>query len=113
MKRHRDGAFNWRQVPVRLTDKGVSVEQPAKIDDDENDSTRGLLVGFGPIEQTMTQAQKLDRLIPHGYHKAELAERNIPPDTAAMTGEIATWLAKRTMNLKKPPLTDQWGQPLR
>lgn len=112
LKRHRDGAFNWRKVPVKLTEKGLTVEQPAKTDDDENDSTRSLLAStsFGPVEQRMTQTQKLNALIPEGYRPAELARRtDISPNQVAMTNEIAQWLARRTMALKQPKPTDPWG----
>lgn len=112
LKRHRDGAYNWRQVPVKLTDKGFTVEQPAKMDDDENDSCRMLTDGFGPIDQPLTQRQKLDAIIPQGYHADELQQR-LDPNTAAMTSEFAEWIAKRTLALKKSPLYDQWGQPVR
>jgi len=113
LKRHRDGAFNWRQVPIKLTDKGLTVEQPAKMDDDENDSTRMLLVNFGPMDQAMTQSQKIAAVIPAGYHKSELVQRELPPDVAHLTGEFAEFLAKRTLDLKRPKLLDPWGQELR
>ena len=84
------------------------------MDDDENDSTRMLTVGFGPVNQPLTQAQKLQSLIAPGYKKHELARRtDINPNQAAMTGEVALWLAQREMKLKKPPLYDAWGQPVR
>lgn len=112
MKRHRDGAFKWRNVPIKLTDRGLTIEQPAKADDDENDSTRMLTAGFGPVEQSMTQTQKLNAVIASGYHRNELAER-MSPDQAHMTAELAEWMAKNTMKDKRPPLVDSWGQPLR
>lgn len=112
LKRHRDGAFNWRQVPVKLTDKGLSVEQPAKMDDDENDSTRMCLVRFGPVGKAMTQAQRVEAIIPSGYHRRELAQTRHPND-AQMTTELVEWLAKKAVAQKKPPLVDQWGQPVR
>lgn len=115
LKRHRDGAFNWRRRPVKHTESGLTVDEPIKRDDDENDSTRMLLAGgtFGPAEVSLTQEQKLQAIIPVGYHKAELAKRtDIPADRAAMTGEFAQYLATRTMNLKRPPLVDEFGQEL-
>lgn len=113
LKRHRDGAFNWRQVPVKLTDKGFTVEQPAKMEDDENDSCRMLLVGFGNLDKAMTQAQKLEAMIPKGYHVNELQERNLSPDQVAMTSDLAYILAKKSIALKKPGLVDEYGQSLR
>lgn len=113
LKRHRDGAFNWRNVPVKLTDKGFTVEQPAKMDDDENDSTRMLTVGFGPVEQSMTPAQRLQKLIPEGYHKTELAARtDIDPNTRHLTGEMAEFLARKEMKQRLPKSKDEFGNVL-
>jgi hypothetical protein len=111
MKRHRDGAYNWRQVPVKLTDKGFTVEQPAKMDDDENDSTRMNLVSFGPSDQTMSQSQKIQKAIPIGYHKPELQQR-LSPNEAHLTSELAEFLARKSLKPSQPPLVDQFGQPL-
>lgn len=112
LKRHRDGAFNWRQVPVKLTDKGLTVEQPAKMDDDENDSTRMLTAGFGPIAIPLTQTQRVQQIIPAGYRKQELAATRHPND-AQVTGQLAEWLAKRSLKRGQPVLYDSFGQILR
>ncbi len=113
MKRHRDGAFNWRNVPIKLTDKGLTVEQPAKKDDDENDSTRGVLCRFGPADQLASEAQKIQAIIPAGYHKNELAAR-MHPNQAHMTSEFAEWYAKKSLKKKGDVLVvDPWGQPLK
>jgi hypothetical protein len=115
LKRHRDGAFNWRRRPVKHTESGLTVDEPIKRDDDESDSTRMLLAGgtFGPAELGLTPAQKVQAAIPSGYTKAELAKRtDMPPDQQAMTGEFALWLAQRTVNLKKPAPSDDFGQSL-
>lgn len=109
LKRHRDGAFNWRSVPIKLTDKGLTVEQPAKMDDDENDSTRMILVRFGPMDKAMTPAQRVQSVIPSGYHKHELAQTKHPND-AAMTSELAEWLAKKELGKDKPIEKDWYGQ---
>jgi len=111
LKRHRDGAYNWRKVPVKLTDKGYTVEQPAKLDDDENDSTRMVLSRFGPVEQPMTQAQKVQAVIPQGYHKDELAQRtDIDANQAHLTAQMAEFLARKQMGIHKPTLYDEFGQ---
>jgi hypothetical protein len=112
LKRHRDGAYNWRQVPVKLTDKGITVEQPAKLDDDENDSTRGCLGDMILTEQRMTTAQRIQQVIPQGYRRAELAQRpDIDPARAEMTSYLAEYLAAKAV--KKPTrLYDSHGQPL-
>lgn len=112
LKRHRDGAFNWRQVPVKLKEKGFTVEQPAKMNDDENDSTRMCLARFGPVGKPLTQVQRVQQLIPSGYHKSELAVTRHPND-AQMTGELAEWLAKQALKPGRPVLYDSFGQPLR
>ena len=72
-----------------------------------------LLVNFGPMDQAMTQSQKIAAVIPAGYHKSELVQRELPPDVAHLTGEFAEFLAKRTLDLKRPKLLDPWGQELR
>ncbi len=96
-----------------MTDTGLTVDEPMKMDDDENDSVRFLLAGgtFGPSDMQMTQQQKLNALIPVGYRKHELAQRkDIHPNQAKMTGDLAEYFAKKTMNLRKPVATDPWGQ---
>lgn len=112
MKRHRDGAFNWRNVPIKLTDKGLTVEQPAKKDDDEVDSTRGILVRFGPIDQPATESQKIHALIAPGYHHSELMA-TMHPNQAHMTSEMAEWLVKKSLKKKGDVPTDEFGQPLK
>jgi len=113
MKRHRDGAFNWRQVPIKLTDKGLTIEQPAKVDDDEVDSTRQLLTRFGNPDKPMTQAQRVQSLIPTAFRQAELAKTDMHPNEQYMANQMATFLAKRQLGLDKPKLVDAFGQPLR
>lgn len=111
LKTHRNQAYNWKMRKVEETKSGMTVEQPMKADEDSCDSTRMCTVAFGPIEQPPTQAQKLQALIPEGYHRNELAQR-AHPNTAAMIGEMAEYLAKKTMKTQRPPLVDQWGQAL-
>lgn len=116
LKRHRDGAFNWRQVPIKLTDKGMTVEQPAKLEDDENDSTRSLLAGtsFGPAQQPMNMAQKINAVIPTGYHRVELAQRlDMSRDQQHLTAETAEWLARKSLKPKQPMKVDSWGQVIK
>lgn len=114
LKTHRDQAFKWRTRKVEETKSGIAVEQPMKKDEDSCDSTRMLTSGtaFGPASAKPNEAQKLTALIPKGYTRQELLEGDTPPDIAQMTGDIAEFLAKRTMNLKKPPLVDQFGQTI-
>lgn len=115
LKTHRNQAYNWKMRKVEETKSGMTVEQPMKADEDSCDSTRALTAGtsFGPTEAGMTPEQKLQALIPAGYHKQELQKRtDIHPEQRAMTGEFVQYLAQRTMNLKRPPLVDEFGQPL-
>lgn len=111
-KRHRDGAFNWRLRKVKLTESGLTVEQPMKADDDEVDSVRQIFSGTASFaEQNMTQAQKLAQLIPQGYHANELAARtDIDPTQKAFTGYVAEFLAKKTLKARQPPKRDLYGQ---
>lgn len=115
LKTHRNQAYSWKMRKVEETKSGMTVEQPMKADEDSCDSTRALTAGtsFGPTEVGMSQHQKLQALIPAGYHKQELQKRtDMHPDVKAMTAEFAEWQAQRTMNLKRPPLVDEYGQPL-
>jgi hypothetical protein len=114
LKRHRDGAFNWRMRPVKLTESGITVEQPVKAEDDEVDSVRMCFSGTSMfVTKPMNESQKINALIPPGYHPEELRERNVHPDTAAMISDFVTWQAKRTMALKKPSPVDPWGQEIK
>lgn len=115
LKTHRNQAYNWKMRKVEETKSGMTVEQPMKADEDSCDSTRALTAGtsFGPTEAGMTQDQKLQALIPAGYHKQELQKRtDMHPEQRATTGEFVQYLAQRTINLKRPPLVDEFGQPL-
>lgn len=114
LKTHRNQAYNWKMRKVEETKSGMTVEQPMKADEDSCDSTRVCVSGssFGPTDQPLNERQKIDAVIPQGYHADELQQR-LDPNTAAMTSEFAEWIAKRTLALKKSPLYDQWGQPVR
>lgn len=114
LKTHRNQAYGWKMRKVEETKSGMTVEQPMKADEDSCDSTRALTAGtsFGPSESQMNQAQKIRALIPQGYTRQELQKSNMSPDIAAMTAEFAEWQAQRTMNLKRPPIVDEYGQPL-
>lgn len=108
LKTHRDQAYKWKMRPVEETKSGMTVEQPMKAREDTCDSTRMCTVSFGPVDKPMTQAQKLAAAIPAGYHKAELAKTRHPND-AQMTGELAEWLAKRSLQ-RQLVLYDNFGQ---
>jgi len=112
MKRHRDSAFNWRKVPPKLTEKGLTVEQPAKVNDDEVDSTRSIFAasGFGPLQKSMTPEERLQSMVPEAYRPQQMAERQVHPNQAAMTSEIAMMLAKKALGGGgKPTITDEFG----
>ena len=113
---HRDQAFNWRLKPEKLTESGITIQQPMKADEDSCDSTRMCTSApsFGPLVRPMTQAEKLQAAIPSGYHIAELAQRSdLSPNQVAMTAEMATFLAKKSLGQHKPRLLDEFGQPMR
>lgn len=114
LKVHREQAYKWKMRKVEETKSGMTVEQPMKADEDSCDATRMLTVAFGPMPSSMTPQQKLNAIIPAGYHRSELAARvDIPPDIAQMTGDIAEFLAKRTFALKQPKRSDEFGQEIR
>jgi hypothetical protein len=111
LKRHRDGAYNWKRRKVKVTESGLTVDEPMKMDDDENDSTRSLLAGqpFGQI-QSMSESQKIQALIPEQYRAAQMKERHVHPNQAAMTSEIAMILAKKQLGGGgKPQILDEYG----
>jgi hypothetical protein len=111
LKRHRDGAYNWKRRKVKVTESGLTVDEPMKMDDDENDSTRSLLAGqpFGQI-QSMSESQKIQALIPEQYRAAQMKERHVHPNQAAMTSEIAMILAKKQLGGGgKPAIYDEFG----
>ena len=111
LKVHRDSAFNHRRRPVKLTESGLTVDQPMKAGDDPNDSSRMIFssASFGPSEKTMTQAHRLQTLIPAGYHTSELAQR-LDPNQVQIVSELAEFLAKKSLQGGKAPLVDMYGQ---
>jgi hypothetical protein len=114
LKIHRDQAYKWKMRKVEETKSGMTVEQPMKADEDSCDSTRMLTVAFGPVQQPMTLAQRIQSIIPAGYHDSELAQRtDIDPTQKAMTSDMANWFAKRQLKARLPKPKDQFGQSLR
>jgi hypothetical protein len=113
LKQHRDSAFNHRRRPVKLKESGYTVDQPIKAGDDPNDSSRMVFSSpsFGPASKPMTQQQRLNAIIPQGYHRHEL-EQTRHPNEAQMTSEMAEWFARRVLKKPQQP-TDYFGQPLR
>jgi hypothetical protein len=112
LKIHRDSAFTQRRRPVKLTESGLTVDQPVKAGDDPNDSSRQVFssASFLTRGKAMTQAQKIQACIPSGYHRSELAKRtDIDANQAHLTSEMAEFLAGKAV--KKPTsLVDEWGQ---
>lgn len=109
LKTHRDQTFKWRMRPVEETKSGMTVEQPMKAREDTCDSSRMCLDQFGPVGRPLSPAQKVQQVIPQGYHKNELAQTR-PANEAYLTAEMAEWLAKRALKSTRPPQTDEWGQ---
>lgn len=113
-KRHRDGAFNWRLRKVKLTESGLTVEQPMKAEDDEVDSVRMTFSGTASFaEQSMTPAQRLQSVIPVGYRDSELAQRtDMSPDQKAMTSDLAMYFARKAIKGTLPKPRDEFGNVL-
>jgi hypothetical protein len=77
------------------------------------DATRMLTVAFGPAVQNMTTAQKIQSIIPQGYHDSELQQRtDMSPDQKAMTSDLAMYFARKAIKGTLPKPRDQWGQPI-
>lgn len=110
LKVHRNQAYGWKMRKVEETKSGMTVEQPMKAEEDTCDSVRMLFTAFGPLQKPMTPSQKLNALIPRGYRPHELAERQISPNQAAMTADLAYILASKAMKARTPQRTDEFGQ---
>lgn len=116
LKTHRMSAWTQRRRPAKLTESGLTADQPVKMDDDPNDSTRMIFASpsFGPMERRMTQAQKLQSIIPSGYRAFELDKRtDLHPNQKALAGEMAMYFAKKTLGQSKPKKYDEFGQELK
>jgi hypothetical protein len=114
LKIHRDSAFNQRRRPVKLTDSGLTIDQPVKAGDDPNDSTRQIFssTAFLSRGKALTQSQKIAAAIPAGYHRSELIKRDdMDVNRAHLTAEIAEFLAAKSIK-KTPKLYDSHGQRL-
>ncbi len=112
LKEHRNSAYTQRRRPVKVTESGLTVDQPVKMGDDPNDSSRMIFASasFGPQEKSMTPAQKLQALIPVEYQPAQMAQRGVHPNQVAMTSELAMMLAKKALGGGgKPTITDEFG----
>lgn len=111
LKIHRDQTYHWKMRKVEETKSGMTVEQPMKSNEDSADSTRMLTVGFGPVLQTMTPAQRVQAAIPTGYHRNELAQRvDLDPTRRHLTGDMAEYFARKAVKAKQPAKLDFWGQ---
>jgi hypothetical protein len=60
-------------------------------------------------------ARQIATLIPDGYHRTELLQRNdLDSFQRQFNAEVAEFLAKRTFKARKTILeTDPWGQQIR
>lgn len=113
LKTHRSQAYHWKMRKVEETKSGMTVEQPMKADEDSCDSTRMLTVAFGPAVQNMTTAQKIQSIIPQGYHDSELAQRtDMSPDQKAMTSDLAMYFARKAIKGTLPKPRDEFGNVL-
>jgi hypothetical protein len=116
LKTHRDQAYNWKYRKVKITESGQTVEQPMKIADDTNDSTRQLLTRLGPPVLPLTQEEKVRNAIPKGYDwpslQKKVASGIILPEQAQMTAEYAFRRAERFVGKRTMPLVDEYGNEL-
>ncbi len=114
LKTHRDQAYLWKMRKVEETKSGMTVEQPMKANEDSCDSTRALTAGtaFGPADARATLAQRIQRIIPSGYHKAELQQRtDLDSFQRQFTNEVAEYLAKRSFKAAQGKMEyDEFGQ---
>lgn len=110
LKTHRDEAFNWKKRKVKLTETGLTAEQPMKVDDDTGDATRQLIRKLAPIVP-LTAEQKVQRQLP--VHVPEiLARTDLDPAQRQLSVLFIENEAKQMLERLKPPETDQFGQPL-
>lgn len=116
LKTHRDQAYSWKYKKIKITESGQTVEQPMKIADDTNDSTRQLLTRLGPPVIPLTQSEKLAKAVPKGYDYASLQKRvqtgQILPEQAQMTYDSAIRRAERIIGKRSMALVDEFGQEL-
>lgn len=116
LKVHRDQAYNWKYRKIKLTESGQTVEQPMKVADDTNDSTRQLLTRLGPPILPLTQEEKVRKAIPKGYDWPDLEKKVkagiILPEQAQMTFENARRRAERFVGQNAALLTDDFGNAL-
>lgn len=116
LKTHRDQAYNWKYKKIKITESGQTLEQPMKVADDTNDSTRQLLTRLGPPVLPLTQEEKVLKAIPKGYDWASLQKkvdaRIILPEQAQMTAEYAFRRAERFVGKRAMPLVDEFGNQL-
>ena len=118
MKTHRNTAFTWRRKKVKLTEAGLTKDQPMKIDDDPNDSTRSQLASgmMGPPIIPLTHEEKLVKAIPKNYDWNSLQARvkagQILPEQAQMTFERSMRRAEKIVGRTQMPEYDEYGQAL-
>ena len=116
LKIHRDQAYNWKYKKIKLTESGQTIEQPMKIADDTNDSTRQLLTRLGPPVLPLTESERVEKAIPKGYHWTDLQNKVkagvMQPEQAQMTFEHARRRAERFIGNRAAAPTDEFGQPL-
>lgn len=116
LKTHRDQAYGWKYKKIKITESGQTIEQPMKIADDTNDSTRQLLTRLGPPVLPLTEPERIEKAIPKGYHWADLEKKVkagiILPEQAQMTFENARRRAERFIGQKTTLLVDEFGNQL-
>ena len=116
LKTHRDQAYNWKYRKIKITETGQTIEQPMKIADDTNDSTRMLLTMLGPPVIPLTHDQKIARAVVTGYDweslQKKVAAKIILPEQAEMSYVRARQRAERAVGRTAMPLCDEFGQEI-
>ncbi len=59
-----DQVSSWEYVPVKLTEQGLTVQKPSKVNDDHPDVVKSLVAYFGAVAAGLTDAEKRERTIP-------------------------------------------------
>lgn len=114
LKVHRNEAYNWKYKKVKVTESGLTVEQPMKIDDNSADSTRMCISRFGPVVLPKTHEERILDAIPENYRWENLQKRTDLSDMQKeMSFRYVRERAEKAVGGKTfmPPV-DDFGQPL-
>jgi len=114
LRTHRDQAYTWKYKKIKVTESGVTTEQPMKIADDTNDSTRMLIVAMGPPVIEKTREERIVDHIPLAYRWENLRKRtDLDEAQKEMSFNYVRARAEKIVGGKyDAPPTDPFGQVL-